>query len=146
MSEQVDVRVIGISMVVEDLPYAFVLQLVEQARTNEVIAKLLNEWNEANGQRRKELEAELRSALDQRDAEMILGIRKRQKDKLRELIDAKGGVTSVARKAGLAQPSLSRMVNTMAVPRQTTLKRLADVLEVSIDELGFTTSTEGQDG
>jgi DNA-binding phage protein len=52
------------------------------------------------------------------------------KRKLRDLIDRHGGVTAVAQKAGIPQPSLSRMLASGSTPRRTTLYRIANALGV----------------
>jgi DNA-binding phage protein len=57
------------------------------------------------------------------------------KKKLRDLIDRHGGVSAVARKSGIPQPSLSRMLNSATMPRRTTLYRIANALDVSEAEI-----------
>lgn len=49
---------------------------------------------------------------------------------LRVTIDKHGGVTAVAEKTGIPQPSLSRMLSSASMPRQTTLYRIAAALEL----------------
>lgn len=50
------------------------------------------------------------------------------KKQLRATIDKNGGVVAVATKTGIPQPSLSRMLNSASMPRQTTLYRIAAAL------------------
>lgn len=50
------------------------------------------------------------------------------KRKLRDLIDRHGGVSAVAAKAGIPQPSLSRMLASASMPRRTTLYKLANAM------------------
>jgi DNA-binding phage protein len=57
------------------------------------------------------------------------------KKKLRDLIDRHGGVSEVARRAGIPQPSLSRMLNSAAMPRRTTLYKLATAMGASDAEV-----------
>jgi DNA-binding phage protein len=54
------------------------------------------------------------------------------KDELRAMINAKGGVSAVARQGGLPQPSLSRLLSSGAWPRASTLNRLAQGLGVEV--------------
>lgn len=58
-----------------------------------------------------------------------------QKEKLRKLIDAHGGVSEVARKAGMHQSALSRMLNSASMPRRTTLYRIANALDLPETEI-----------
>ncbi|EYF05796.1 helix-turn-helix domain-containing protein [Chondromyces apiculatus] len=54
-----------------------------------------------------------------------------EKAKLRRLIDRHGGVSAVAAKSGIPQPSLSRMLNSPSIspiPRRATLYKIAIAL------------------
>ena len=53
------------------------------------------------------------------------------KARLRTLIDRHGGVSEVARRTGIPQPSLSRMLTNASMPRRTTLYKIAIALELS---------------
>lgn len=57
------------------------------------------------------------------------------KEHLRDLVQTHGGVTAVARRAEIPQPSLSRMLNSLAEPRPATLQKLADALGMSVERL-----------
>jgi DNA-binding phage protein len=48
-----------------------------------------------------------------------------EKAKLRQIIDRNGGVSAVARKSGIPRPSLSRMLNSPANLRRSTLSKIA---------------------
>ncbi len=50
------------------------------------------------------------------------------KRRLRETIDRHGGVSAVAARAGIPQPSLSRMLSSASMPRRTTLYKLANAM------------------
>ncbi|MDQ3264273.1 MAG: helix-turn-helix domain-containing protein [Myxococcota bacterium] len=52
------------------------------------------------------------------------------KARLRLLIDKNGGVVEVARRAGIPQPSLSRMLNSSSMPRRSTLFKIANALNL----------------
>ncbi len=61
------------------------------------------------------------------------------KDKatLRQIIDKHGGVSAVAKKTGIPQPSLSRMLNSASIPRRSTLYRIANALDLPETEIAF---------
>lgn len=54
-----------------------------------------------------------------------------EKAKLRQIIDRHGGVSAVAQRCGIPQPSLSRMLNSPSVPRRSTLYKIANALGLS---------------
>jgi len=53
------------------------------------------------------------------------------KAKLRDVIERHGGVSAVAKKAAIPQPSLSRMLKSPSIPRKATLYRLANAMNIS---------------
>jgi DNA-binding phage protein len=53
------------------------------------------------------------------------------KARLRDLIDQHGGVSAVAKKSGIPQPSLSRMLSSASIPRRSTLYKIANALDLS---------------
>ena len=53
------------------------------------------------------------------------------KDRLRQIVDEQGGVTKLAEKTGIPQPSLSRFFNTASMPRRSTLLKIANALDLS---------------
>jgi len=57
------------------------------------------------------------------------------KNRLRAIIDNHGGVSKVAELSGIPQPSLSRMLNSAAAPRQTTIHKIARALQLPEAEL-----------
>jgi DNA-binding phage protein len=57
------------------------------------------------------------------------------KRRLRALIDRHGGVSEVARRSGIPQPSLSRMLASGSMPRRTTLYRIARALDQDESEI-----------
>ena len=59
------------------------------------------------------------------------------KRKLRESVDKWGGVSRLARETGIPQPSLSRFFNTAAMPRRTTVYKIAQALKLSEKEIVF---------
>lgn len=56
---------------------------------------------------------------------------------LREEVDRQGGITKLAQKTGIPQPSLSRFFNSNSVPRRTTLYKIAMALNLPESAVGF---------
>jgi hypothetical protein len=131
------------------VPEDFVGRALEVVRHDQGLYDLLELWAEAPSQaERDELLADVNEAIDdwspaeaerpripfddlERIATDVVGFKKR----LRDLIDQHGGVTAVAMRAGIPQPSLSRMLGSAAMPRRTTLYRIAKALDVSETEI-----------
>lgn len=144
-----DIKAIGIEMVDAGLPYAFVLRVLELARESEGVEDLVHLWGGApDTVERHEVEADLHGMLEDRepsgdivdvssgeDGDRLLGLRSRQKAHLRRLVDERGGVSEVARRAKMPQPSLSRLLNSMSEPRAGTLNRLAEAMGVPVSAL-----------
>lgn len=57
--------------------------------------------------------------------------------RLREEVDRHGGITELARKTGIPQPSLSRFFSSSSMPRRTTLFRIAKALNLPESAIGF---------
>jgi DNA-binding phage protein len=53
------------------------------------------------------------------------------KDSLRSLVDQNGGLTQLAQKIEVPQPSLSRFFNSASMPRRNTLNKIAKALNLS---------------
>jgi DNA-binding phage protein len=144
-----EIKVIGVEMVDAGLPSAFVLRVLELARESEGVEDLVHLWAEApDADERREVEAALQGAIEDREpggpaievtsaggAERLLEQRRRHKEHLRRLVEASGGVSAVARRAGMPQPSLSRLLNAMSELRPATLGRLADALGLPLAAL-----------
>lgn len=132
---------------------AFIVAASELARTDQGVYDLMALWLDAKGDdaERDEIIADLQDSIDDyQDApssplkkpyiryEQLddVGDRIREeKARLRELIDQHGGVTAVAKKAGIPQPSLSRMLNSASIPRRTTLYKIANALDLPETEI-----------
>lgn len=136
---QRDGAVIGVEMVQAGLPAAFVLRIVELARESEGVDDLLHLWAEApDAEERQQVEADLYAMIEDREptgglpqvpsedgGEALLATRRAQKEHLRRLVASHGGVSEVARRADIPQPSLSRLLGSVSEPRPATLNRLA---------------------
>lgn len=64
------------------------------------------------------------------------------KDRLRAEVDRQGGINELARKTGIPQPSLSRFFASNAMPRRTTLYKIAKGLNLPESAIGFKWTTE----
>lgn len=139
---------IVVAMKNADLPHEFIAAASEIGREDQGVYDLMVLWLEADDDEvREEVVAALQDSLDDyRDArttpekkpyikfddldrigEQVLA----RKAHLRDLVDRHGGVSEVARRCGIPQPSLSRMLRSPSMPRRTTLFRLADALGLS---------------
>jgi DNA-binding phage protein len=126
----------------------FIVSASDLARTDQGVFDLMTLWEESaeDPEERGEIIADIQESIDdyaelpqepQRKpyikydklgevAEQVLA----KKAKLREIIERHGGVTLVARKSGIPQPSLSRMLNSPSIPRRSTLYKIADALNL----------------
>ena len=143
------VKIIGVEMVDAGLPSAFVLRVLELARESEGVEDLIHLWAEApDDAERHALEADLQEAIEDRepagpsfsvgsvdDGDRLLDQRRAQKAHLRQLVESRGGVSEVARRAAMPQPSLSRLLNAMSEVRTTTLVRLAKAMRLPLAAL-----------
>jgi DNA-binding phage protein len=57
------------------------------------------------------------------------------KKHLPDLIDRNGGVSAVAERSGIPQPSLSRMLNSASMPRRSTLYKIANAIDAPESEI-----------
>lgn len=65
------------------------------------------------------------------DLDRIASDVRKFKDSLRALVEARGGIGKLAELTAIPQPSLSRFFNTAAMPRRTTLYKIARALNLS---------------
>ena len=141
---------VGMSMIREEVPPSFVLAALALAATSDGMRDLLHLWNEyPEPAERRDILADIGELLEdqgggaseslvvrsQGDVERELARRRAFKERLRTLVERHGGVSKVARKAGMAQPSLRRLLNTMSEPRLPTLQRLAKALDTPVEHL-----------
>lgn len=142
-----------VAMDAAGLPTDFVGRVLELAQEDQGVFELLELWVEAaeSPSEREHIVANLSEIIDEHDELPAKTVHKPKinfenlpeiadqvaahKQKLRQLIDRHGGVTEVARRAGMPQPSLSRMLNSASMPRRTTLYRIARALDVDESEV-----------
>lgn len=138
----------AVEMDAAGLPNDFVANVLTLAQEDEGVFELLELWVEAREQpeERAKLVASLSEIIDEQaelppaviqkpriDFKNLPDVAKQvaaHKQRLRDLIDKNGGIVAVARRAGIPQPSLSRMLNSASMPRRTTLYRIARALDV----------------
>lgn len=124
----------------------FIDSASELARMDQGVYDLIELWHHAKPSDRAEVLADIQESLDDyADAppspqekpyipyDQLEDVASRvmaEKAKLRDIIDKHGGVTAVAAKTGIPQPSLSRMLNSPSIPRRTTLYKIAKALKL----------------
>lgn len=152
IAEQVAAESVGqIGLVIHEmsrrgLPSEFLVSLMRYAPESAALREMMNIWLDGeDGEDRDETVVHL----DEMLAELVLADRRSEqlpkidfdtleacvlpavlehKRRLREIVDQHGGVSEVARRAGIPQPSLSRMLNDASRPRHTTLHKIARAL------------------
>ena len=136
------------------LPNSFVLDAGNLARQDNAILGLMELWaNESNKDERNEIIADLQDHIDDdrelpRDGNPVempkisfsnLGAVTADiadfKSRLKDIIDRHGGVVVVAKKVGMPQPSLSRLLNSGTMPRRSTLYKIAKALDLSENDI-----------
>ncbi len=149
----IHIATIVVEMKASGLDSAFIVDASELARADQGVYDLMAFWLDAEGDdpERGEIVADLQASIDDyRDApssplkKPYIGFDQlddvgdrvmEEKARLRDLFDQHGGVTAVARKAGIPQPSLSRMLNSASIPRRSTLYKIANALDLSETEI-----------
>ena len=139
---------IGLQMI-RVLPRSWVYEVMTWAESREAFRLYLMMWRDAQDDaERADIVVDLQALLDDRhkspdsapvaskaDFDQVYEERRALKAHLRRLIEARGGVSEVARQADMPQPSLSRLLNSAAAPRGATLARLAAAMGVSVSRL-----------
>jgi DNA-binding phage protein len=144
-----------VDMVKAGLDREFVINAAELARSDQGIYDLFEMWSETEStpDERDQIVADIQDLLDDyRDApsepvrkpyirfDQLDDVAKRvmvEKAGLRKLIDKHGGVSAVAQRSGIPQPSLSRMLNSPSIPRRSTLYRIANALDLPESDVAF---------
>ena len=144
---------ITVSMASSGLDHRFIASISDLARVDQGVFDLLAMWEGAKGDdaERNEILVDLQESLDDYlDApadplkkpyipfhalDDVANDVRAFKKKLRSLIDQNGGVSEVARRTGIPQPSLSRLLNSASMPRRSTLYRIANALNLPETEI-----------
>ncbi len=132
----------------------FICQLMEYCQRYEGLQDLMEMWyEEDSNEERGEVLADLQESLDEivsapnkpeerpyfqyEDLKTIQEDVQLFKSKLREEVDRQGGISELARKTGIPQPSLSRFFSSSSMPRRTTLYKIAKALNLPESAIGF---------
>jgi len=150
--QQIKVYEIATAMKTGGLTAAFITDCVKHALEYEGSHDLMVLWAEAPSQAEKDaviadLQDEIDSHLERPKKptkkpyvrfDDLEGIAKNIdgfKKNLRRLVDRQGGITELAKKTGIPQPSLSRFFSSQSMPRRTTLYKIADALGLSENQI-----------
>ena len=134
------------------LDATFIVAAFELAHTDQGVFDLMALWHEAaDPKERDEIVADIQESIDDYGDAPASPVKKpyikfeklgdvaqqvmAKKAKLRDIIDRHGGVSAVAQKTGIPQPSLSRMLNSPSMPRRSTLYRIANALDLPESEI-----------
>lgn len=134
----------------------FIDQASELARLDQGVFDLIQLWHDCpakNEAERAEIVADIQESIDDyADAprqplekpyiqfEQLDDVAKRvlaEKAKLRAIIEQHGGVSAVAAKAKIPQPSLSRLLNSPSITRRSTLYKIAKALKLPETAIAF---------
>ncbi len=144
---------IALKMLKNGLSDKFVVTACSYAHEYEGLFNLFLLWDSraANVEEKKEIIADIQELLDDiveadkgpivkpkiefKELDDIVVKIRVFKEKLRSLIDRHGGVTAVSKKAGIPQPSLSRLLSSGSMPRRATLYKIANALGVDESEI-----------
>lgn len=152
MSESKADKILQIShkMKAEGLPSDFILGVCSMAKSTNAILGLMSLWEaETELEEKNEIIADLQSHLDDKEffdsqkdlpvvrpkvdyndlGEVISSVSDFKK-RLKAIIDQHGGVSKVAEKINMPQPSLSRLLNSGSMPRKSTLHKIANALDL----------------
>lgn len=143
---KVEVIEIGHQMLKAGLPKDFIAAAVQTAFEFEGVYDLLKIWSlETDPAERDETVSDIQEMIDDcQQSEKVEGVYVRFddldgiaknvrafKDNLRAIVDQNGGITRLAELTGIPQPSLSRFFSSPAMPRRTTLYKIARALKLN---------------
>ena len=151
-------QVINLAKIVTEMNQAglnqsFIVAASELGRSDQGVYDLMMLWSDAKADlaERDEIVADIQESIDDYGDAPLEPFKKpyikynaldavvrdilAEKAKLRLLIDSHGGVSAVAQRSGIPQPSLSRMLNSSSMPRRSTLYKIANALGLSESEI-----------
>ncbi|MCC7403110.1 MAG: helix-turn-helix transcriptional regulator [Bdellovibrionales bacterium] len=151
--ELVRIFEIAVAMRAARLSPEFVVKSVRLALDYDGARELMLLWAQApSAQDCEDVEADLQDEIDAHHSRSNLQRGKRKvvrfddveliakdiegfKRHLRRIVDQQGGISALAHKTGIPQPSLSRFFNSVSVPRRVTLYKIARALGLRDDEI-----------
>jgi DNA-binding phage protein len=141
------------AMIHAKLPSTFIFEASNLARQDNSILELMELWvDETEKEERGEIIADLQDHIDDvkelpkggpveapkisfETLDFVVKDIATFKAKLKDLIDKQGGTVAVAKKVGMPQPSLSRLLNSGSMPRRSTLYKIARALNLSENDI-----------
>lgn len=153
---RVESYAIGVQMQEAGLADEFIVAAVTAANEFEGVFNLLKMWrNESDSTERDAIVADLQELIeDCTQGETVEGVYvrfddldriakdiRKFKDSLRVLVDERGGIGKLAELTAIPQPSLSRFFSTAAMPRRTTLHKIARALGLNHVQIATEWST-----
>lgn len=137
-----------------DLESTFICTLMENCQRYEGIRDLMEMWfEETDSKERAKIIVDLQESIDDiinapqkpeerpylrlEDLEEVKIDIIKFKKQLREAVDRQGGISELARKTGIPQPSLSRFFTSNSMPRRTTLYKIAKALNLPESTISF---------
>ena len=132
-------------MKVAQLSDDFIAAAIKTALEYEGVADLLKLWgDETEEKERNEIIADIQDLIEDcqqkkqekfprikmNDLEAIANDIRAFKDSLLDVVNKKGGISHLAELSGIPQPSISRFFNSNAMPRRTTLLKIAKALKL----------------
>lgn len=132
----------------------FIYSLMEHCQKYEGVRDLMEMWfDETDPSERDLLVADLQESIDDiadapkhvderpylrfDDLNEIRSDVLKFKQLLRLEVDRQGGISELAKRTGIPQPSLSRFFTSPSMPRRTTLFKIAKALHLSESSIGF---------
>lgn len=136
------------------LESTFICSLMENCQRYEGIRDLMEMWfDETNVKERSKIIADLQESIDDiatapqkaeerpylsyDDLEEVKRDIIEFKKWLREEVDRQGGISELARRTGIPQPSLSRFFTSASMPRRTSLYKIAKALNLPESAIGI---------
>lgn len=147
-SKEVKLFKIATQMEKEKLPSIFIVNAIKTALEFEGVADLLKLWAEEKDQNEKEeIISDIQDMIDAcsqkeiseevyvkfNDLDAIANNIRAFKDSLYQKVMEHGGISKLAELTGIPQPSLSRFFNSNAMPRRSTVLKIAKAL--NLDEI-----------
>lgn len=147
LTPEQDVSLFSISQKMKKsrLPSQFISAAIRTALHYEGVADLVFLWNaEDSSEERNEIIADIQELIDDcsrhekedhlliklNDLENVKNNIREFKDGLLRIINERGGITELSRLTHIPQPSLSRFLNSNAMPRRRTLLKIAEALNL----------------
>lgn len=146
---------IAMEMRHEKLSEEFVADAIQTGLEFEGVADLIMMWSEeTDSKERDEIIADIQDlivdcnqmgknelpSVNFNDLEAVAKDIRAFKDSLLSEVDARGGITKLAEKTGIPQPSLSRFFNSNSMPHRITLLKIAKAL--NLDAISVATPWE----